>query len=624
MHSKEHIKHHYKLLLDALEEIVRAATSTHLELPRSSSYDNATIGYTIPVSVYPVVEKLMTWWVEKIDRMIDSAQGDERLRSFLLSKRGVTFTEYKMLHDLTIEESQFHHYRLFSSLLIVDDIHRKAFLHHLPKDEEDDFAVYLDLICTRKVPITSFFLRTKAPLYFSKSALNKHLYLVSQSGAGKSEMLKILIYDLQRKSGLKRQHSIVVLDPHSDLSYDVLGFVLNRKTQKDRVVYINPTINKRLGLKEVYSPIINIFDIPNKEEDTIDAFSQEITNAMAEMIKKPTSADDAFSTNMDAVLKPCIATLLRMGDTDLRDLKRFMDDRNNADLVAIGQQSPDEEHRSFFRSGFSDKCYRVTKNAVFIKIQSLLNSPVFRRLTVGKSTVNLEWQLNNGGVVIFDFPKGKGRKSASDFGRMMVAYIQAIALRRQDTPKQFRKQTYFFIDEFHNYVGNSIEEIMAESRKFALSLILAHQVVGQGMSTSLMNIILSNSNLKIVGKNAKKSLETMGANIDIPITQLKKIPKYEFYVHNKDKNYPAILMKSPDFLVRKPDQYNQFYMSDDEKKNLMNYFIFESGYYKKIVQRPMGKDRSQSQHNPLLQRIPKEMKDDRMKESGPIEPAHDL
>lgn len=48
----------------------------------------------------------------------------------------------------------------------------------------------------------------------------------------------------------------------------------------------------------------------------------------------------------------------------------------------------------------------------------------------------------------------------------MLAYIQAIALGRQDIPKDKRKQIYLFVDEVANYVGGSIEEIMAESRKF--------------------------------------------------------------------------------------------------------------------------------------------------------------
>lgn len=623
MQSKLHPKEHFKMLLGNLVEVIRTATSRGLDMPQDDSEDVLNCGYTYGQGIPDIFKRIMGWWVGQIDYLIDQCQEDPQLYSYFMAQRGLTYAEFLLLLDPSVKESEFRDHRLFSFLMIVDDIHRRAYLHHLPNVQEDPFSVYVDLLNSYEIPITSFFLHTKVPLYFPLSAVRKHIYIVSQSGAGKSELMKLLFYDLQRKSGKKHKYSLALLDPHGDLSWEVLGYVLNRKKQKSRIIYINPTIHKRLGINEVYSPTLNIFDIPNKEEETIDAFSQEITNAISEMIQKPSNAADAFSTNMDAFLKPCIATLLRMGNTDIRDLKRFMDDENNEDLVLIGQQSPDEEHRNFFLSNFNNKRYKPTKDAVFIKLQSLLNSPVFRRLTVGASTVDLEKAINSGKVVIFDFPKGRGRKSAADFGRLMVAYIQAIALRRQDIPKKFRKQTFFFIDEFHNFIGNSIKEIMAESRKYGLSLVLAHQVVGQEMPASLMDIILSNASLKIVGKNAKKSLEAMGANIDIPLEQLKKIPKYEFYVHNKDKEYPALLMKSPSFLVKQQDEYNQFYMSDEEKKELLRYMVYESGYYKKIDHPVLSENLSAlPESTGLLNRIGN--KRSQIDEEMPIQPAHDL
>jgi len=284
---------------------------------------------------------------------------------------------------------------------------------------------------------------------------------------------------------------------------------------------------------------------------------------------------------MDAFLKPCIATLLRKGGCDLRDLKRFMS-KNNEERIELGKQSPDPEHRDFFENGFHTEQYNVTKNALYIKLQGLLNSPVFRRLTVGKSTVNLSQAFNSGKVVIFDVSKSRGRTMAADFGKLIVAYIQAIALARQDTPRNKRMPIYLFIDEVSNYVGSSIEEIMAESRKFGLSLFMSSQRVGQKMSRDLTDTIMSNSTLKIVGKNAVKSLREMGVNIDVPLEELKKIPKYQFYIHNKDTNKSAVLIKSPDFLVKQKDEPSYFYLSKKEQQKLLRYFVKESGYYVKV------------------------------------------
>lgn len=225
-----------------------------------------------------------------------------------------------------------------------------------------------------------FLLSGQRRKYYPEPALRKHTYNVAQSGSGKSENQKPVMYDLIRRSRKKNYLSVGVMEPHGDLAQEVLYFALRRKYRK-RLIYINPTINKLLGTKEVYTPVINPFDIPSRDEDTIDAFAQEITNAFKQMLRKSKNSNSGVSTNMDAILKPCIATLLRKEGSDLRDLKRFMG-KNNQELVALGCQSPDPEHREFFQNGFQNEQYNITKNSLYIKLQGLLNSPVFRRLVV--------------------------------------------------------------------------------------------------------------------------------------------------------------------------------------------------------------------------------------------------
>lgn len=124
---------------------------------------------------------------------------------------------------------------------------------------------------------------------------------------------------------------------------------------------------------------------------------------------------------------------------------------------------------------------------------------------------------------------------------------------------------------------------------------MSSQIVGQKMSRELTDIIMSNATLKIVGKNAIKSLREMGANIDIPVDELKKIPKYQFYIHNKDTNQVAPLVKSWDFLVREHDEPSYFYQSKEEFQRLLEYFVYESGYYVQMEKgfAPMSKEQGE-------------------------------
>jgi type IV secretory pathway TraG/TraD family ATPase VirD4 len=62
---------------------------------------------------------------------------------------------------------------------------------------------------------------------------------------------------------------------------------------------------------------------------------------------------------------------------------------------------------------------------------------------------------------------------------ILVSKLQMAAMRRDKIPKDERKDFFLYIDEFQNYVTDSIESILSEARKYRLSLNIAHQYLGQ-------------------------------------------------------------------------------------------------------------------------------------------------
>ena len=63
--------------------------------------------------------------------------------------------------------------------------------------------------------------------------------------------------------------------------------------------------------------------------------------------------------------------------------------------------------------------------------------------------------------------------------------------------------------EFKNFIGSTIEEILTESRKYKLFLTFANQSLSQ-IDKRLRDIVLSNTNIKIIGKNSNENLRLMG------------------------------------------------------------------------------------------------------------------
>jgi hypothetical protein len=83
-------------------------------------------------------------------------------------------------------------------------------------------------------------------------------------------------------------------------------------------------------------------------------------------------------------------------------------------------------------------------------------------------------------ILLVNLAKGKtGEVNAKLIGLIIVAKLQMAALGRADMNAADRKDFYLYIDEFQNFVTDSIATILSEARKYKLDLIIAHQYMGQ-------------------------------------------------------------------------------------------------------------------------------------------------
>jgi hypothetical protein len=70
------------------------------------------------------------------------------------------------------------------------------------------------------------------------------------------------------------------------------------------------------------------------------------------------------------------------------------------------------------------------------------------------------------------------------------------ALSRADLPEDQRSDFYLYIDEFQNFITDSINIILSEARKYKLNLIIAHQYMGQlskGGENKIREAVLGNA-----------------------------------------------------------------------------------------------------------------------------------
>ena len=98
-------------------------------------------------------------------------------------------------------------------------------------------------------------------------------------------------------------------------------------------------------------------------------------------------------------------------------------------------------------------------------------------------------------ILMINLSKGiLGDFNSNLLGLILVSKIQMAAMKRQSIEKKDRKDFFLYIDEFQNYVTDSIESILSEARKYRLGLCMAHQYLGQLQKSDALT--KSNVNLK--------------------------------------------------------------------------------------------------------------------------------
>jgi hypothetical protein len=459
-----------------------------------------------------------------------------------------------------------------------------------------------------RTPIETFaFFLQELRAYIPKAELARHWYIPAISGGGKSEFIKMQIY-AEIKTGLenlekKQSNSAVVLiEPHGDLSEEIARFKeFAPQNDMERLVYLDPF------LKDGYTFSINPFDIEDKSERVIAITSQELKRVIGVML-----GGSAETTNqMNAILEPCIAVLLRRENSSFEELQDFFDDNRSKKLVELGLKSPNLQHRKMFTKWY-EKGLSVTKHGLYMRMQVILNDPIFQNLITRKTTVNLKKLIDEKKVILFRLPKGEvGGETGVIFGKFLVGLLRIMAMQRSKIPEQKRVKTAIYIDEVQNYVSGDLETMLSECRKYKMRLILANQRIGQGeINTDLRDALLG-SGVVMAGMNEPKSLKAIEQKMRVKMSDLESLQKGQFYL--KIMGREAVKIIAPKFLIEHKNTMTAEEWGEVVKHNIKN-------YYSKIED-----ETDQNKNTDLIEEIRQSKEDSKIKANiNKLNPKYEL
>ncbi len=290
----------------------------------------------------------------------------------------------------------------------------------------------------------------------------RHFYVIGQTGTGKSSILTVMA-----RQDVRNGKGMAVMDPHGDFAKDLLNFI--PKDRADDLVYFDPgDLSRPMGL--------NLLEASTEDEKQM--VVGDATNIMIKLF-----GNEIFGPRIqDYFRNGCLTLLDYPQGGAITDIIRLFTDENFQRERRTTLKNPivktwwDYTYAKMWeREKWEIIPYFSAKFGQFIT-NTLMRNIVGQT----KSAFSISDIMNNEKLLLISLSKGiLGDLNSNLLGLILVSKIQTAAMKRQSMDAKDRKDFFLYIDEFQNYVTDSIESILSEARKYRLGLIIAHQYLGQ-------------------------------------------------------------------------------------------------------------------------------------------------
>lgn len=317
----------------------------------------------------------------------------------------------------------------------------------------------------------------------------RHMYAIGKTGMGKSTLLEnMAIQDIQNGNGL------AFLDPHGKTVELLLQHVPEHRI-KD-VIYIAPF---DLEHPIAFNVLEDVEGDSGGEPDPVRR--QLIVSGLMSTFKK--LWQDQWSARMEYILNYTLLALLEIPDATLLDVNRMLSDKQFRNNVIKQLKEPTVKmywEKEF--ASYTDKTIAEATPAIQNKVGQFISNSLIRNI-IGqkKSSFDIRQAMDEKKILLINLSIGRiGEDAVNLLGSLFVTKIYLAAMSRASVPDREMKYLpnfYLYVDEFQNFTNDSFAQILAQARKYKLSLIVAHQYVKQ-MTEVVRDAIFGNVGTMIV------------------------------------------------------------------------------------------------------------------------------
>lgn len=372
----------------------------------------------------------------------------------------------------------------------------------------------------------NLFRGTKKAIRLALQDRQRHMYVVGQTGTGKSTFLENLaLQDMLNGDGF------AFIDPHGDTAEKLLAMVPRERTED--VVYFCPAeMDYPMGL--------NLFEFHSSEQK--DFLIQEAINMLYKL----------YDPQRQGIIGPRYEHWFRMaaltvmanpeGGTFIDIPKVFTDNKYAKDLIKYVKDQAVLDFWNKEMAQTSDYHKSEVLGWFVSKFGAFLANEMMRNIIgQSKSAFNLREIMDNKKILIVNLSKGRtGELNSKLLGMIFVMKFQAAAMSRASVPESERQDFCLYVDEFQNFSTDSFATIMSEARKYHLNLIVANQFTTQ-LTEEIRDAVFGNMGTIVsfrVGQNDVDILSKYFQPLFDP-DDLLRVPNYNAIVRTLVSGVPT-------------------------------------------------------------------------------------
>lgn len=317
---------------------------------------------------------------------------------------------------------------------------------------------------------------------------DKHSFIIGATGSGKSKLISLFIDKLQASSNFRQNYRVVVIDPHASLEQDLGGIagstILNFKGHED-----NAELFADAGA-----------DISAATELTGTLFKSLLA--------------DQHNSKLERVLRFSLYVLMTGQVMSLDNLKRLLTDLDyrTSLLNHVKSYVPANIYR-FFSTDFNEiktQNYNEAISPIVSLVDEMQLQPSIAEQDENSSSIAR--LVSDNFLTVFSLNKiSMGEKVVRTVAGLLIQQIFLLAQARV-----FNQKVILIIDEVSIVQNPALAQILAEARKYNLSVFLTQQYFGQ-IEKDIRDAIFANVANYYVFKVSEEDARSLEGNLTIDL-----------------------------------------------------------------------------------------------------------